>query len=246
MRLPQAILVFGDSPEVAVSFAAAAVLSTLFGVEKLVLKGERAVDPSELPKKSLLLMSCLSQERQIGRLVRLRLYGFNGGVLVISHHSFESLRARHRILRWGQGSHDVCRFPCNLADLITKVAELVPLERENLSMLQSELKAPDRLLEHRVIPCLKRLERRNRNLSREVDTITTIINDLRAHTPVACHTVVKIGGREAQIQEHFRILVEEVRSLQEFDDRPLELLREVFERWRDLLLNVGEGVGLLS
>jgi hypothetical protein len=72
-----------------------------------------------------------------------------------------------------------------------------------------------------------------------------VIN-LRACTPVACHAVVKIGGRKAQIQEHFKMLVEELRNLQDFDNRPVVLLRELFERWRSVLLDVGEGVGLLS
>lgn len=246
MPLPQTIMVFDDDPETVVSFAVATVLSTLFGIETLVLKANWAVAPSEFPQKSVLIISGISQERQIGRLAGLRLHGFIGGALIISQSSFESLRARHRILRWGHGSHDVCHFPCSLVDLLIKVAEITPLEPENLHLLQNEIKAPDRLIDRRVIPCLKRLGKRNRDLDREINDIITIIGNLRACTPVACHAVVKIGGRKAQIQKHFKMLVEELRKLQDFDNRPVVLLRELFERWRSVLIDVGEGVGLSS
>ena len=42
MFLPQTVMVFGDGPEIVVSFAVATVLSTLFGMEKLVLNGNGA------------------------------------------------------------------------------------------------------------------------------------------------------------------------------------------------------------
>lgn len=94
MPLPQTVMVFGDDSETVISFAVATVLSTLFGMEKLVLKRNGAGAPSEFPEKSVLIISDISQERQIGRLTGLRLHGFIGGALIISQASFESLRAR--------------------------------------------------------------------------------------------------------------------------------------------------------
>jgi len=221
--------------------AASTVLCTLLCTDKLLLENERAEGRLMLPKSSLLLID----QHQICHLTGLRLKGFSGAVLILSFDSFETLSRKYRILLWGQGSHDTCEPPWTLPRLVAKVRELVPLAPENLKMLQRELRAPERKLKDRVMPILKRLQERNNNIYRDLEKIASVVGVIRSHSPVACHAVVEIGGRKAQIQEHFQRLVEEIRTSGKSEDKVVAL-REVFERWRALVLETGEGPGPLS
>jgi hypothetical protein len=182
---------------------------------------------------------------QIHRLARLRLNGFGGGVLILSSDAWASLKAEYKILRWGQGSHDICPLPIKIADLLLKATELVPLEPENLIMLQQELKVSDRWMQQRVIPGLKKLQRQRGKAgeAEAIAAIALIIEELRSRTPVTCHVVVEIGGHQAQIQEHFQNLLDKMREAQFDDDTPIKLLRETFAKWHDLVLKAGEGMG---
>lgn len=242
MQHPQAILVSVDGSETPITLAAATVLSTLLGIEKLRLQNESTETLAKFPKQSLLLLS----QARINKLAGLRLRGLNSGVLILSSDPFETLKQKHRILRWGQGSHDACRFPWVLPDLLKKSLQLAPLEPENLTMLQKELKAPAIWYQRRVVPSLRKLEKQKGDLSTELEAIARIIEDLRAYTPVACHAVVEIGDRSAQLQQHFQILVDQMQQSRCRDETKIALLRQTFERWRDLVLNAGEGLGAFS
>lgn len=242
MRLPKSILILSDTPEAPVAHSLAAVLSILLGIHKTVISRAQQSYAAKFPRRTLLVLSCLYQESHIGRIAGLRFKGFSGAVLILSRDSFGSLMQRHAILRWAKGSHDICAFPFTLPTLLETVASLEPMATGNLRLLRKELKAPDQLLRRHVIPCLERLQQPNMDLSREIGTVVPLIHSLCAGTRVACHTVVKIGGRSAQIQEHFHMLVKEIRNSKRHEDITVHarLLCEVFEQWRDILLDVGE------
>lgn len=258
MQLPQAIVAFADGPESVVALAAATAISTLLDIDQILLMtyGQKNQDdlteaPVKLPKQSVLVLS----QAQINQLAGLRLRGFSGAVLVLSTEPFHALKAKYKILRWGQGSHEACQSPWELSALIEAVTELVPLEPENLKMLQKELKAPERWFQRQVVPCLKRLEKQQGNLADRkryqarqdaIASLSTIIEKLRSDTPVVCHAVVEIAGRSAQIQQHFQILIEAIAQSQADDATQIALLRQVFEQWRILTLDGGEGLGAFS
>lgn len=197
------------------------------------------------PKQSILMLST----EQINRLAELRLHSFDGAVLVLASESFNALKAKQPILCWGQGSHDACTYPWKLPDLLQKVVELVPMEPENLKMLQKELKAADRWFQRRIVPCLRKLEKSQEKGAWDVTalaSLVTIIEQLRAETPVACHAVVEVGGNSAQIQQHFQIILEQMGQADTCDRTQIALLREVFAKWRDLVVKAGEGLGAFS
>ncbi|HAX78042.1 MAG TPA: hypothetical protein DCY88_20025 [Cyanobacteria bacterium UBA11372] len=245
MNLPRVILVLIDASSSPVANAAATVVSTLLGIEKSWLQTPGSEGKVKYPKQSVLILST----EQISRLAELRWHGFDGAVLVLGSESFEALGAKHPILLWGQGSHDVCTYAGKLPDLLQKVAELVPMEPENLKMLQKELKAANQWFQRRVIPCLRKLEKMPQNGAwdaKALASLATIIEQLRAHTPVACHAVVEVGGYSAQIQQHFQILLEQMSQADTCDRTQIVLLREVFAKWRDLVVKAGEGLRAFS
>lgn len=245
MNLPRTVLVLIDASSSPVANAAATVVSTLLGIEKISLQEPLAEGKVKYPKKSLLILS----PEQISRLAELRSHGFDGAVLVLASESFDALKAKQPILRWGQGSHDACTYPWKLPDLLQKVMELVPMEPENLKMLQKELKAANQWFQRRVIPCLRKLEKMPENRTwdtKVLASLATIIEQLRADTPVACHAVVEVGGYSAQIQQHFQILLEQMGEPDSYDRSQIVLLREVFAKWRDLVVKAGEGLGAFS
>ena len=245
MNPPRTVLVLIDASSSPIANAAATVVSTLLGIEKIRLQEPIGEGKIKYPKQSILILSA----EQITRLAELRLHSFDGAVLVLASESFDALKAKHPILRWGQGSHEACIYPWKLPDLLQKVVELVPMEPENLKMLQQELKAANQWFQQQVIPCLKKLEKRQTDGFWDLKvlaSLTTIIEQLRAYTPVACHAVVEIGGRSAQIQQHFQILIESMQLQGSYDDTQIALLREVFTKWRDLVMKAGEGLGAFS
>jgi hypothetical protein len=236
----QAVLVFAHSSST-VPLAAATVVSTLLGIDKILLPNEPTGEKKpKFPKQSVLILSVA----EINRLASLRLSGFSGAVLILSSDSFNTLKTKHRILRWGQGSHDACQFPWKLPDLLQKVTELEPMEPENLKMLQKELEAPNRWYQRRVIPSLKKLEKQGNGEA--LASVATLIEELRAQTPVAFHAVVEIGNRSAQLQQHFQILLAEMGQSDSYEDTQIALLREAFAKWRDLVVKAGEGLGTFS
>ncbi|MFB2979569.1 hypothetical protein [Microseira sp. BLCC-F43] len=245
MNLPRVVLVLIDESSSPIANSVATVVATLLGIERMGLQQPIGKAKVKFPKQSVLVLSC----EQISRLAELRLHGFDGAVLVLASESFDALGAKHPILLWGQGSHDACTYPWKLPDLLEKVAELVPMEPENLKMLQKELKAADRWFQRRVIPCLRKLAKKQGNGAvdaKALRSLTTIIEQLRADTPVACHAVVEVGGYSAQIQQHFQTLLEQMGQPDNYDDTQIVLLREVFTKWRDLVMKAGEGLGAFS
>jgi hypothetical protein len=245
MNLPKTVLVLIDASSSPVANAAATVVSTLLGIEKIRLQEPLAEGKVKYPKKSILILSA----EQITKLAELRLHGFDGAVLVLASESFDALKAKQPILCWGQGSHDACTYPWTLPDLLQKVVELVPMEPENLKMLQKELKAANQWFQRRIIPCLRKLEKMAENGAGDAKTLAslvTIIEQLRAQTPVACHAVVEVGGDSAQIQQHFQIILDQMGQADTCDRRQIALLRELFAKWRDLVVKAGEGLGAFS
>lgn len=245
MNLPRAVLVLIDASSSPVANAAATVVSTLLGIEKIRLQEPLAQGKVKFPQQSILILSA----EQISRLAELRLHGFDGAVLVLASESFDALKAKHPILRWGQGSHDACTYPWKLPDLVQKVVELVPMEPENLKMVQKELKAANQWYQRRVIPCLKKLEKSQEKGAwdaKALASLVTTIEQLRAETPVACHAAIEVGGYNAQIQQHFQIILEQMSQADICDRAQIALLRQVFAKWRDLVVKAGEGLGAFS
>jgi hypothetical protein len=245
MQLPQAILIFVDDTSSAITAAAATVLSTLLQIDKILLPNEVSTqNKRKFPKQSLLLLS----HDQINKLAMLRLLGFDGAVLVLSSDPFNVLKEQYGILRWGQGSHDACPPAEKLTNFLEKLAELGPMEPENLNMLQKELKAPRRWFTRRVTPCIKRLEKAKEtaNQAEAIASLTKLVEELRAITPVACHAVVEIEGDRAQIQQHFQILLEKISKSGSYDETQIALIRQIFTKWRDLVMQAGEGLGAFS
>ena len=229
------ILAIQDSPTCT---AAALVFSTLLDINKKFIDTQSIQKSLKLPKQSVLIIT----ENQLNDLAALRLHGFAGAVLILSSNSFASVKEKHRILRSGAGSHDGCDFPWKLAELLGKISELVPLESENLEMLQEELKAPEKWLKCEVYPRLKRLQQSSENFLQELGEIALIIQQLRGETRAACHVIVEIEGHSAQIQQHFQQAIEEMRQSQKPEKTMIDRLHQIFERWQKIILSSEEGL----
>ncbi len=230
------ILAIKDSPS---AIAAATVLSNLLSINRQLIEPQSIQKSLRLPKQSVLIIT----ESQLNYLATLRLHGFAGAVLLLSSNTFTSVKKKHRLLRSGAGSHDGCDFPWKLADLLAKISELVPLEPENLEMLQKELKAPEKWLQRQVKPRLKRLQQSQENFLDELDEIAIIIGQVREETPAACHVIVEIEGYSAQIQQHFQQTVEQMRQAQKPEKATIARLQQIFEQWQKIVLGSEEGLG---
>jgi len=218
--------------------AAASVISTILNMKVVMLEGGEKGKPD----RSYIHSPIVITENQIDVLAKLRLRGLTGPVLILSHEDFESLMQKNRILRWSHVSHAACEFPWELTDLLLKLGALEALEPENLKQLQKELRAaPDRVLKQKVAPRLKRLERQTTDKQDELEELIEVMESLRESTRVACHSVLTIRGRQAQIQQHLQRLIEEIRDAADYQPQ-LKDLWEVFSRWRDLVVETGEGL----
>lgn len=231
----QKILTIENDP---LSLNLATVLETLLGIPKQSIDPQSSEKFLQSSKHTLIIFS----ETQLNHLVALRLKGFRGAVLILALDSFSTLKEKHRILRWGQGSHNSCQPPWLLSDILTQIAELVPLEPENLRMLQHEITAPKRWLQKQIIPTLKRLLKH----PEEIEQIALVINQIRADTPVACHAIIEIEGHHAQIQQHFQRLINQLSSTSPTKQDTINKLKQVFEQWHNTVLAVGEGLGAFS
>lgn len=184
--------------------------------------------PNNFEKSTLILT-----EEQIANLPALRYrWSFTGAVLVLSYETFATLKQKHRVLRFGQGSHNAITIPFTLTTLISKVKALLPMEKENLRFLQNELRAIDTLYDKEIKPSLEKLEQPNNNVA--LDELTDLIDKLRSQTPVACHTVVTIHDKTQQIQQHLRYALGQLRQ-QNNRDNLLIYLKDIFAQWRDLV-----------
>ncbi len=239
---PQSIVIISGNP---LNAAIAAVLP-LFLDTKIILLDPRQLNiQPKIPKRALLILN----DTQISHLPNLRLHGFAGAVLTICTNPHRNPLQTHRILRWGENSHATFTVPYNLPNLLQAIAELVPLEPENLTMLQNELTAPKRWFQSHILPALKRLTKNPKN----TDEIATLIAEIRSKSPVACHATIEIAGHPAQIQQHFSQILDQLQSLPHNPTSPsseqiraIEHLKETFEQWRDLTLSGGEGIGTFS
>jgi hypothetical protein len=144
------------------------------------------------------------------------------------------LRAQYRILRWGHGSHDACKYPLAIEDLLFRVDKLLPLQAENFRMLQAELKSAPNDLLARVTKSLARLQKSAGKDMQAVKSIDEAIQFISKHTPVAFHADVRIGGRNAQLQEHLRFYLNETTTPAQLDEA-IDGLKQTFEAWRDVV-----------
>ena len=229
------ILAIQDSPTCT---AAALVLSTLLEINKKFIDHQSFQKSQKLPRQSILIIT----ENQLNDLATLRLHGFAGAVLILSSNSFASVKEKHRLLRSGAGSHDGCDFPWKLAELLGKISELVPLESENLEMLQEELKAPEKWLKCEIKPRLKRLQQSQESFLDELEQIALIIKQIRDETRAACHVIVEIEGHTAQIQQHFQQTIEQMRQSQKPEKTMIARLQQIFEQWQKIILGSEEGL----
>lgn len=229
------ILTLKDNP---VSAAFAHILATLLNIEWRSLDFPPISKQLKIPRESILILT----ENQINSLATFRAYNFAGAVLILTSNPVYTVKEKHRILRWGQDSHTVYNVREQILDLLPKIFSLVPLEPENLKMLQKELQAPKHWLQQQVIPILKRLPKHPEDL----DAIANIISEIRASTPSACHSVIEIGGNRAQIQQHFQRLMNILRHSSTPDQDIINQLKQVFEQWRKIVLEAGEGLGTFS
>jgi hypothetical protein len=217
------------------SSVATSVLSDCLNLPKFSLIPD-SVTSLALPLQTSLLVLF---EYQVSELAKLRAKGFSGPVLVLTYDTFAILKRKHRVLRFGQGSHDALTIPFSLTDLITKAQALVPMEQENLRFLQNELDAVDQLYRREIKPSLDKLELEQASSEASLEKVTTLIETLRSKTPVACHTVVTIGTESLQIQQHLRQALKQLKhpAAQKITDQenPLAYLKTAFEYWRELV-----------
>ncbi|MEO1396912.1 MAG: hypothetical protein AAFV90_28880 [Cyanobacteria bacterium J06634_5] len=217
------------------STATATVLALLLDAEL------HLIDRTELPASiglegpSLLIIA----ENALDNLSTLRLCGFSGAVVAFSPDSFEQVKQRYPVMRWGQGSHAICLATSTVARLLAQIAKMYPLEPENLAMLQNQLTAPVSWLDEKISPLLSALQDSDENRQQHIDELATIIRDLREITPVVYHTIADIDGQPLQIQHHFRDKLDDAMSAQSPKRESLALLKQVFEQWRDLVLALG-------
>jgi hypothetical protein len=227
------IIILSGNPLNAAIFA---VLPLFLNPKITLLEPNQLTTQPKIPTKAILILN----DTQITHLPNLRLHGFAGAALILSTNPHNNLLQTHRILRWGQGSHAIFTAPYSLLQLLQTIPTLIPLEPENLKMLQNELTAPKRWFKARILPTLKRLERDPQAIAEIADIIT----EIRAKTPVACHATTQIAGETAQIQQHFRRMIDRLQTAPQ--PETIAHLRQTFEQWRDLTLSGGEGLGTFS
>ena len=223
-----------------ISVATATVISTLKNIPTLFIDENENLHNWKAFQKSIIIMT----EYQLKHLPMLRLENFSGAVLVLTSTPFSFLKQHYRILRFGSGSHDCFDSFWVLSDLLNKTAELVPLEPENLKLLQKELKATKKIRNDQITSCLENLKH-IKNLSDEdnqrIKEIEKAIEQWRADARVACHTVVKIGDESQQLQQHFQTALNNI-SIQDHEQRyqAISRLEEAFNHLKDLLQFTGE------
>ena len=219
--------------------AVATVLAELLEVEHQQLEPEIGKHRIKSLRKAVLVLA----ESQVGLLPRLRLLGFSGAVLVLSSVPFSELKKKYRVLRFGQGSHAAVAFPWTLTSLLQETQDLVPMEPENLRVLQNELKAGDRFYTQEVKPCLEQL-RQGDDTDAATEKIAGIVAKVREKTPVACHAIATIEGKSCQIQEHFQAAMNKLREKVQWN-QAVQQLEAAFEQWRSLVVSTaGEGLML--
>jgi len=219
---------------------AAALLAEQLGIvhHALALASDALIVSPDYQKSPLLL-----SDRQITCLPTLRKHGFAGAVLVLSPSSFAILKQNHRVLRFGQGSHDALIIPFRLEDLRAKLETLVPMEPQNLRFLQDELTAIKELYDREILPCLESLEQSNDD--RALAEVSTLLEKLRSKTPVACHTLVTIGEDTQQTQHHLRQALQQLQQSPDDQSRNYNYLKAAFAQWHDLVQSTaGEQLNL--
>ena len=207
----------------------------------MVLDATRIQDTASLPRDSLLVLNCLRyRSNSLRILTKMRRCGFRGPVLLVSSEPIAKLRLSHRILIWGQNSHQAWTPPWRINSLVELVARLIPIQDGNWHNLQNELRAADRLWERRVLPIVGRLRAGDESIVTEVDSLGQIVDDLCVLTPVACHADANIAGQTVQIQEHFRECLKALRRSAHVDANVLARLRAALESWRGEVVESAE------
>lgn len=184
-------------------------------------------------------------EQQISELVKLRLGSYMGAVLILAYQPYLEVRKKNRILRCGSPAHAGCDFPWQLTDIIEKITQLQPLHPSNLEILQKELKAPE-LLRDKIQKLLQNPAQNSQHNSSTIQEIIDILCKIRQQTPGVCHTVVEIAGNSAQIQHHFHRIMEQLQQSKEPNLQLFEQLRSVLQKWSDITMSTGEGLGKLN
>lgn len=223
--------------------ALAKTLAHLWNIPTLVLEPS-AENAEKMNQDVLLILS----EVQMNQLKLLRLWGFSGAVLVIAADPFRTLRQRHRVLRFGQGSHKSFPAPWDLKALLQELLDLTPLAPENLDLLQREIKASSTMCQSHIDPCIKRLdaiERSNQINETDIEQLEITVGQIRADLLVACHASVTISlsseeEQQLPIQDHFHAALENIRSndmgrigsgIKQFRQAASQLQHYVLEAW---------------
>ena len=223
-----------------VSTSVATVLSTSLGIPQLFIEGNEHRHNLKSLKQAIFVIP----EKHIALLPKFRLKGFSGAVLVLSSIPLSTLKQQHRVLRFGQGSHDSCETPWMLSTLLEKIKELVPLEPENFKLLHKELRASEKLCDQQITSCLedlKHLKKLHQEDSQRIQEIEKTVVKLRADARVACHTIVTIGQESRQLQQHFQVALDKINIYDnEQRQKAINLLEEALNHLKYLLQSTGE------
>lgn len=222
------------------STATAMVVSTLLRIPIFLIDENKYRHHRKTNKKSVIVIT----ESQLSHIPKLRLEGFSGAVLVLSSTPFSLLKQQYRVLRFGEGSHDCFDTHTALPLLLNQLAKLVPLEPENLQFLQKELKAVQKMRNMQITSCLeniKHLKKLPHEDAMRIKEIEQAIEQWRADARVACHTVVKIGDENKQLQQHLQTALNNI-SIQDHEQRyqAINKLETAFNHLQDLLQATGE------
>jgi hypothetical protein len=198
-------------------------------------------DSRKIPPDILLVVT----KAAIVNVPQLRLNGFRGPVLVVASEPFSVLKQQHRVLRFGQGAHTTFGPPWSLANLPEILNPLIPLEPENLALLQAELREAKKTYQESLLPCLERLQLPGRPLPEDMEQLQTLIGKLRVRTPFVCHEIVTISGETAQLQQHLEQAVAELQPVDELNyknsySQGLQRLTEAFTVWHAKVSASGE------
>ncbi|BCL35036.1 hypothetical protein [Nostoc sp. MS1] len=222
------------------SAATSMVLSTMLQVPTLFIDENKYRHNWKVYKKAVIVLT----QNQLSYIPMLRLEGFSGAVLILSTTHFSLLKQQYRVLRFGEGSHD-CFDPHEvLSLLLKKIAELLPLEPENLQFLQKELKAVQKMRNTQITACLANIKQLKKLSPEDELTIKKIENSIeqwRASARVACHTVVNIDNENKQLQQHFQTALNNI-NIQDNEKRyqAIARLEAAFNHLQDLLQATGE------
>ena len=230
----QPILIAGDCPAAA---SAARVLSVLLGRPLKVVDHNAAEEIGRVAPQALLIVGSFPNRDDVPLVLRLRRTGFAGPVLVVTTGTYGALLEKHRVLAFGEGSHGSWSPSNGLGSLVEQATGLLPLEPENLQMLQREIEMRVRRPAQRVHQILAQLKPGVPAPSTAAHGLRDLIGELRCSSSRPCHNVVTVGDQTSTLHAHFERLMGSLSESSVVVPSIIAEIEQAVNRWEKLAID---------